>query len=101
EITDFRFTAMDNESLTDDVVGTIDQGTGSIRVLVPYGTDINALVASISSSPGASVSPGAGSQNYSNPLVYRVTAADGSTSTYTVYVTLAKNSEKEITDFRF
>ncbi|MCA2001587.1 MAG: hypothetical protein LDL51_06965 [Chloroflexi bacterium] len=98
EITDFRFAAQ-------TAVGVIDGS--NILVTVPNGTDLSALVASFTTS-GASVKVGGVAQisgttvnNFTAPLTYTVTAADGSTKDYTVRVVIAPSSDKDITDFRF
>jgi len=77
--------------------GTIS-GT-SIALTVPYGTSRAALVPTIAIT-GASVSPASGvARDFTNPVVYTVTAQDGSTKAYTVTVTVALNPAKDITQF--
>ena len=80
-------------------------GTNTINVELPYGTDVTDLVAKFTTS-GASVKVGATTQvsmqtvnNFTNPVTYTVTAADGSTQNYTVTVTLALNPAKAITSY--
>ncbi|MEI6079474.1 MAG: hypothetical protein WCQ53_02390 [bacterium] len=59
-----------------------------IIVPVPPGTSVSALTPKIVYK-GASMNPGSGiSQNFSYPVVYAVTAADGSVANYTVMVIL-------------
>ncbi len=79
----------------------------NISVTVPYETDVSALVATFNAS-GASVDVGMIYQengvtpnDFSDPVVYRVTAADGSYQDYTVTVTIASNTAKEISAFGF
>ena len=76
--------------------------TGSlITVTVPYGTNITALVPGITHT-GASISPASGiAQDFTNPVVYTLTAEDGSTQIFTVMVTIAPNSAKQLTSFGF
>jgi PKD repeat protein len=89
-ITAFDFT---NPAATGVIVG------GNITVTVPYGTNVTALVPTITHN-GASINPASGiAQNFTNPIVYTVTAVDGTTRTYTVTVTVALNSAKSITAF--
>ncbi|MBN2402395.1 MAG: hypothetical protein JXN64_08335, partial [Spirochaetes bacterium] len=67
------------------IPGTI--GANSILLTVPYGTSITSLTPTITIT-GASVSPASGvARNFTNPVTYTVTAADGTTKTYTVTVT--------------
>jgi hypothetical protein len=69
--------------------GTIDEGSGTIEVAVPYGTDITALTPEITHT-GQGISPNATNvQDFSGPVTYTVTAADLTTKTYTVLVTIA------------
>jgi hypothetical protein len=67
----------------------------AIAITLPEGTDLTALIATFSAT-GGSVKVGntvqvSGStpNNFTTPLVYTVTAADGSTKIYTVTVTIA------------
>ena len=68
---------------------TIDEGAKTIAVTMPSGTVVTALVPTITIT-GASVSPLTGvAQNFTSPVTYTVTAADGLTQIYTVTVTIA------------
>ncbi|OAS18363.1 DUF5018 domain-containing protein, partial [Paenibacillus oryzisoli] len=81
--------------------GTVNETNKTIAVTVPHGTNVTALVPTIAHS-GASISPASGTaQNFTNPVTYTVTAADGSTQVYTVTVTVAANPAKAITAFSF
>lgn len=72
------------------VVGTINQGTRTILAVVPYGNDVTSLVPTIEISDKATVFPASGvPNNFTNPVVYTVTAEDGSKATYTVTVTIS------------
>jgi hypothetical protein len=80
EITAFSFTS---PPATGTITGT------AIAVTVPHGTDVTGLVPGITVSEGASVSPASGAaRNFTSPVTYTVTAADGSTATYIVTVTV-------------
>lgn len=69
-------------------VGTITESTHSIAITVPSGTNVTALIPTITYT-GASISPASGvAQNFTNPVKYTVTAADSSTQDYTVTVTV-------------
>jgi len=82
-----------------DRVGAIS-GT-DITVTMPYGTtDVTGLTPTITVSAGASVSPASGvAQDFTSPITYTVTAADGSTKAYKVTVTVAASGDKNITAF--
>jgi hypothetical protein len=67
----------------------------NIAVTMPFGTDVTALIATFTTT-GASVTvesvtqvSGTTSNNFANPVIYTVTAADSSTATYTLTVTVA------------
>ena len=60
-----------------------------ITLELPEGTDLTALVPEITVSQGAVVSPESGvAQDFTSPVTYTVTGADGKTRVYTVTVTL-------------
>ncbi len=78
---------------------TIDQDAKTIVVEMPYATskgvhiDISSLKAKFSASPFTTVTVGGAAQtseatanNFTSPVVYRVTAANGTTTDYTVTV---------------
>ena len=88
--------------------GVIDGEAKTVAVEVPWGTDVTGLVPTITVSPGAGIDPASGvSQNFTNPVTYTVTAADGTTTAdYTVTVSVAANpsvpsAEAAITAFSF
>jgi hypothetical protein len=79
-ITGFSFT-------TPAAEGTIT-GT-NVAITVPPGTVLTSLTPTITVSEGAAVSPASGeAQDFSEPVDYVVTAADGTTETWTVTVTV-------------
>jgi len=81
-----------------DIPSTIT--ANNIAVTVPFGTDISALKPTITISAGAGLYPSAEvSQNFKGPIRYTVTAANGTLRTYTVTVSIAANSSKDITAF--
>ena len=85
--------------------GTIDETAKTIAVTLPSGTDVTVLVANFTTT-GAGVKVAAVAQtsdatanNFTTPVAYTVTAADGSTATYTVTVTVASITAKSITSY--
>ncbi len=105
DITAFSFAASANSGLSADIKGVIDGLT--ITAAVPYKTDLKALKASFTTT-GVSVSvngtaqtSGTTANDFTNPVVYRVTAADGSAQDYTVTVTAGKSTDKDLTSFCF
>jgi hypothetical protein len=102
EDTDDLITAFSFQGLTPAVIGTINEGTHTVALTVPYGTDRTALVPTIAISIDASVSPLSGvAQDFTNPVTYTVTAKDSGTESYTVTVVVAPNPAKAITAFSF
>ncbi|MDP2630749.1 MAG: S8 family serine peptidase, partial [Candidatus Uhrbacteria bacterium] len=85
-------------SFSDPVaVGTIDENNHTISVVVPFGTNVSALVPAIIKT-GALIVPASGvQQDFSNPATYLVTAMNGSTQSYVVTVTVAANPAKALT----
>ncbi len=78
-----------------EAAGSIDEAARTVAVAVTAGTDVTALVATFSTT-GTSVAVGTTVQvsgetanDFTGPVEYAVTAADGSTATYTVTVTFA------------
>ena len=69
--------------LKPEVIGVLDQTNYIVTLNVPYGTDVKNLTPSIMVSPEAAVSPASDVlQNFENPVVYTVTAQDGSAQNY-------------------
>lgn len=82
---------------------TIDYANGTIKLNIASGTSLtNVAPSTFTISSGATVSPLAtASQDFSAPVVYVVTAQDGTTTkTWTVTTTFVQSSEKEITAFK-
>jgi cysteine-rich repeat protein len=105
DITSFAFLGATNPALAVDVVATINNTT--ISATVPFGTNVGSLVATFATT-GATVKVGAAVQtsgittnDFTSPVMYTVVAADNSTQTYTVSVTIAPSSSKDITSFAF
>ena len=68
----------------------INTSAGTIAIEVANGTSLTALVPTITVSDGATVSPETGvAQDFTNPVVYTVTASDLTTKDWTVTVTEA------------
>jgi hypothetical protein len=64
------------------------QGT-NISITVPYETDVTNLDTSITISEGAEITPAEKAQDFTNPVTYTVTAANGDKQTYRVTVEAA------------
>lgn len=80
QITSFKFVAP-------PATGEINEAAKTITLDVPEGTDVTALVPTITISDKATVNPASGQpQNFTHPVVYTVTAENESTAQYTVTV---------------
>jgi formylglycine-generating enzyme required for sulfatase activity len=87
--------------------GTINEAAKTVTVTVPHGTTVSALAATFAIS-GASVNVGPTIQtsgttanNFTSPVTYAVTAADGTKQNYVVTVTISPNAAKALTAFSF
>jgi eukaryotic-like serine/threonine-protein kinase len=79
---------------------SIDSVQRVITAFMPFGTNIANLAPAITISNKATVSPASGSvQDFTKPVIYTVTAEDGSSQTYTVKITIGKNPAKIIKSF--
>ena len=105
-VTTFEFRASDNPGLAADVIAAIDGSM--VSATLPGNVDPTHLVATFTA-PGARVSvngtvqhSGQSANDFTHPLILDVTAADGTTATYTVAVTFgAQGGSKDITAFSF
>jgi hypothetical protein len=104
-ITSYVFQSANNSDLSADVTATVSGTT--ISATVPFGTDVTTLVATFATT-GASVNisgvmqaSGVTQNDFTNPVTYTVVAADNSTQNYTVTVTIAPSSAKDITAYAF
>jgi len=87
-ITSFHFL------LNPEVVGIVDETNHTVTLNVPYGTDVKNLTPTIVISPEATVLPASNvSQNFTNTVVYRVTAKDSSVQIYEAKVIVAARPE--------
>ncbi|CAM3615855.1 Ig-like domain-containing protein [Zobellia roscoffensis] len=86
--------------LTDQTDVDIDDTTSTITVTVPDGTNLNTAPSVLNISPNATVTPAIGDiQDFSQPVVYTVTAENGDPRLWTVSVTVTNSSEKSIDSF--
>jgi hypothetical protein len=80
-------------TIPSQVSSTVNTGTatnGTVDVVMPYGTDVTALIPTITVSTAATINPASGvSQNFTSDVPYVVTAEDlTTTKTWTVHVTV-------------
>jgi hypothetical protein len=67
--------------------GVIDEGAGTVSIILPYGTDLRSITPALAHT-GASYEP-EGAGDFSNPVDYTIKAQDSTAKTYTVTVTTA------------
>ena len=84
-----------------NINASIDSVQRNITANLPFRTDASLLAPTITISPKATISPASDIvQNFTKPVLYTVTAEDGSSQTFTVNISI-KSSEKQITSFSF
>jgi alpha-tubulin suppressor-like RCC1 family protein len=104
-LTSFAFLSANNPALSANVTATIT-GT-AIAATVPFGTNVTALKATFATTgmtvavSGTTQVSGVTPNNFTSPVTYRVTAADGSTKDYVVTITVAFGGAKDLTAFSF
>lgn len=87
------------------VAGVINEPAKTIAITLPHGTDVTSLVATFSTTAASIIvgvteqSSGVTANNFTSPVLYTATAADGSVAHYTVTVTIALDSSKSITSY--
>ncbi len=81
----------------------IDSSNYTVNVLMPYGTDLTSLTPEIIVSAGATINPVSGvAQDFTNPVVYKVTAQDGTTTIdWTVMVNIERTHYVPIHDIQY
>ncbi len=88
-------------------VGLVDEASGSIAITVPYGTNLKTLIATFAANGdrvlvgGVAQASGTTPNDFSYPVAYRVCAADGSSTSYLVAVSIASNTSKRLTSLVF
>ncbi|MGE4569043.1 MAG: CotH kinase family protein, partial [Bacteroidales bacterium] len=98
QITSFVFDKAKNPRLTQSISGVINQTARTIVVELPGGTSLSGLIATYVTSGvrvaanGIQQTNGVTANNFTNPLIYSVTAEDGSTFSYTVTVTAVSSA---------
>ena len=86
-------------SVTGQLGVSINSTEHKVSFSLPSGTDVTAIVSTITISAGATITPNSGvATNFTNPVVYTVTAVAGNTQDWTVSVIL-KSTENDITAF--
>ena len=71
------------------ILGVIDEESQTVEVIVPPETDLTELLPNVFTSSGATYSP-EGTQDFTQPVIYTITAEDGSQTTYEVTVTFTR-----------
>ncbi|MEO9891995.1 leucine-rich repeat domain-containing protein [Aurantibacter sp.] len=74
-----------SNDINENLVGTVHDDTKSVRLITSAMTDVTLLSPTLEVSEGASYTP-EGLQDFSEPVTYTVTAADGSTTEYMVNI---------------
>ncbi len=94
EITSFE---LEGGCLGGNVTGDINGDNFTVRATVPFGTDVTTLAPMIGISQEASVQPTSETpQDFTTPVVYTVTAEDGTTQDWTVIITVAGEDSQPV-----
>ncbi len=98
KITSFVFKADNNEALTTDTPASIDEESKTIGTTgLPFTTDVSKLQPSIVISEKAIITPNSDvSQDFTDAVVYTVTAEDGSETNYTVTANVQELTERDV-----
>jgi len=97
DITGFVF-----ENFEPNIIGEINKKDYTVNIEVPYGINVTHLTPTIDISDSATISPQSGvAQNFTNPVIYTVTAADSSEQDWIVTVNEGLNTENDILTFVF
>ncbi|MBT9188730.1 right-handed parallel beta-helix repeat-containing protein [Zobellia russellii] len=93
KITEFTFKSVDNEGLSTDIIGTLNEDDNTIHVtLNSLMLSIEELTPTITVSSGADISPLSKTvQDFSNEVTYTVTAENGTAVTYKVLPNITSN----------
>ena len=95
EILKFTFLADDNDDLSTDIEADIDEGENTIIAKLPANVFLRSLKPTIALSERATVDPESKQViNFSQPVVYTVTAEDGSTRDYNVILRKAPTARE-------
>jgi len=89
------------------IISTTGTGNETIKITMPFGTDLTSLVSIFTASENAVVKVGSivqvsgvTSNNFTSTIIYKIISEDGSiTTNYVVSVILAQNTEAFITAF--
>lgn len=97
-----QITAFVLEGYEPVISGAIDEENGLITLELPYGTDISDLKPAIKSTKWTTIYPESGKAiDLSEPVIYKVTAPDGSSRNYTVKAIVRGSSANFIKSFSF
>jgi len=99
EVISYSFKSADNPVLSEDNDGTVDMETKILTATLPYGVDVSALIPSFELSEGAKVLSPTGTQDFTNPVEYKIQAADESVFIYTCMAELSTGSGKFMKTF--
>ncbi|WP_052444379.1 DUF5018 domain-containing protein [Flammeovirga sp. OC4] len=101
-IKEFKFEAVYNSGLSEDIYGVIDPEEKVINVTFPALTSLSNLNPTISVSEGISITPNTiESQDFSSPKTYTLSGEGYTTTTYTVKASVQKSDVASIISFNF
>lgn len=100
-VENFSLLVINNPTLPYDIYATVNHTEKTIVASVPFGTPLNGLTPTVSVSDKATmVSPQQGTLDFTGPVVYTITAEDGTQSSYIATITILPNDEAKILSFQ-
>ncbi len=101
-ITSFQFLASDNEALEVDITAEINHETKIVSAVLPSGTTIRRLIPNIIVENDLRVFPDPEiARNFEREVTYEISADIGSSTEYTIVVSLEPGTDSSIRSFRF
>lgn len=97
----FSLLVINNPTLAYDIYATVNHTEKTIVASVPFGTSLNGLTPTVAISDKAIMaSPQQGTLNFSEAIIYTITAEDGTQSLYTATLSILANDEAKILSFQ-
>ncbi len=97
QILSFSFLSADNEELLTDVTAVIDETNKTITAEIPFGISLSDLVPTIEVSEDAELNPKSKvAIDFMSDVQYEVTAEDQSTEAYTVSISKAELTDRDV-----
>ncbi|WP_165872264.1 DUF5018 domain-containing protein [Tenacibaculum sp. M341] len=95
QILNFQFLADNNSSISNDIIGEINEDENKIYLSLPFNTSVTSLTPTITITNGATITPSNNiTQDFSEPIDYVLSKDRFNNVTYSVIVTLEEEQEE-------